>query len=520
MKPGMRRLASLFAARPALSLGAATLALHLYANGGYDYFRDELYFIVCGQHLAWGYVDQPPLVPLIARAARMLFGDSLVGLRLVPALAASALVALGAEAARRLGGGRFAQWLAALSILSAPIFLNQGLLLSTDALQPLAWLAAALALIAAIDSGRPAPWYVLGAIAGMAMLDKYMIAFFLAAAAIGLLLTPQRRVLAHPAPWLAAGLAVLIALPNLLWQEAHGWPFLELGAAAANGKNTAYSPPAYFLQQILIVGPLSAPIWLAGLAGFAFWPRLAAQRWIALAWLALMAMMLLVHGKPYYPAGIYPILLAGGAVAIEAAIRIYTARTAMPGHAARIAIVAVTVLGGAIGLPVVLPILPVERFIAYQRAIGLKAESGEKLALGELPQHYADMFGWRDMAAAVGRAYQALAPEDRARAVFFAGNYGEAAAIDVFGSPWQLPPAISGHNSYFLWGPDGHDGSVVLLLSKASRDELLEVFGAAEPVGYLDNAYAMPYETNVTLWLCRDRKRPYADDWGKLKHYE
>jgi Dolichyl-phosphate-mannose-protein mannosyltransferase len=507
MKPLLPRLA----AYPALALGTVTLALHLWANGGYDYFRDELYFIVCGQHLAWGYVDQPPLVPLIARVARALFGDSLLGLRLVPALADAALVALSAEAARRLGGGLFARWLAGLAVLAAPVFRIDGLLLSTDTLQPLAWLAAALALIAAIERERPAAWYVLGAITGVALLDKYMIAFFLAAAGVGLLLTPQRRVLARPAPWLAGALALLITLPNLLWQQEHGWPFLELGAAAANGKNLAYGPLAYLGQEILLLSPLTAPIWLAGLGGFAFWPRLAATRWLAIAWVVLMAMMLLVHGKPYYPAGIYPLLLAGGAVVIEAAIR----------HgAARAAIVAVTVLGGAVLLPFSLPILPVERFIAYEHALGLRPETGEKQVLGALPQYYADMFGWRDMAAAIGQAYQGLAPEDRAQAVFFANNYGEAAALDVFGGPWQVPPAISGHNSYFLWGPDGHDGSVVLLLSKAPREMLLTHFETAEPLARLDNAYAMPFETGLTLWLCRHSKVPLAEAWPALKHYE
>ena len=231
----MRTLPARLLQHPALILGSATLALHLWANGGYDYFRDELYFIVCGRHLDWGYVDQPPLVPLIARLAETLFGDSLLGLRLVPALAAAALVALGADAARRLGGGMFARWLAGLALLAAPVFRLDGLLLSTDSLQPLTWLAASLLLIEASRTGRASAWYALGVVVGIAMLAKYMIAFFLVACAIGLVLTPARRALLQPAPWLAGILAVLIMLPNLLWQQAHGWPFLELGEAAANG---------------------------------------------------------------------------------------------------------------------------------------------------------------------------------------------------------------------------------------------------------------------------------------------
>ena len=531
----LQRLAALFAAHPGMILGGLALALHLWANAGYDYFSDELYFIVCGQHLAWGYVDQPPLAPLIARIAHELFGDNLLGLRLFPALASAGLAALSTEAARRLGGGQFARWLAGLAVLAAPVLCADGLLLSADTLQPLAWLAASLALMAAIERQRTTTWLMLGAIAGVALLAKYVMAFFLVAAAIGLVSTPQRRVLARPGPWLAAALALLIILPNLLWQQSHGWPFLQLNATAFNARNITYDPLNYLLQQVLIVGPLNAPIWLAGLAGFAFWPRLAAARWLAVAWFALMGLMLLIHGKSYYPAAIYPILLAGGAVVVEAGVR---------ARGVRAAITSATVLGGAALLPFTLPILPVEGFIAYEHALGVKTEHAavDKQPVGELPPNYAYMFGWREMAAAVGRAYQALPPQDRARAVFFARDYSEAAAVDVFGAPWRLPPAISARNNYFLWGPRGHDGSVVLLLSTAPRPdllkayaemepatrigevgairrELLRTYASAEPVARIDSPHAYPFERGLTLWLCRDRKVPFATDWSTLKLY-
>jgi len=170
-------------------------------------------------------------------------------------------------------------------------------------------------------------------------------------------------------------------------------------------------------------------------------------------------------------------------------------------------------------LPFSVPILPVESFIAWQRTLGLAPSSDENHALGPLPQYYADMFGWRELARKIGEAYQALPPEDRAKAVFFAGNYGEAAAIDLFGAPWNLPPAISGHNNYFLWGPRGHDGSVVLTMS-ATRERLLERFESVEEVGRLDDPYAMPYETARPIYLCRGLKGSLIEDWPKLKHYE
>ena len=531
------------ARHPGWILGVVALAVHLWANAGYDYFIDELNFIVCGQHLAWGYIDHPPLVPLIARIARDLFGDSLLGLRLVPALAAAGLAALTSEAARRLGGGLYARWLAGLAVLAAPVLSADGLLLSADTLQPLAWLATSLILIAWIEAEkaerRHTAWIGLGVLVGLALMAKYVMAFFLIAAATGILLTPARRILASRAPWLAGGLALIIVLPNLIWQQAHGWPFLQLNAAAYNGRNLTMSPVSYLVDQVLIIGPLTAPLWIAGLAGFAVSPRLASGRWLAIAWVVLMGLMQLLHGKSYYPAAIYPILLAGGAVMAERAFQ---------GGASRTAIATATALGGIALAPFTLPVLPIDRFIDYQGAVaGLAGLASEQVAVdkqptGELPSIYANMFGWREMAAAVGQAYADLPPELREQAVFFARDYAEAAAIDVFGGAWRLPQAISANDNYYLWGPRGHDGKVVLLLSTAPtsdlreayavlgdearigdrqqvRRDLLKAYGSAEPVAYIDTDHAYPFERHLTLWLCRDRKTSLVSDWDALRLY-
>lgn len=528
---------------PGWGLGLLALSLHLWANAGYDYFIDELNFIVCGQHLAWGYIDHPPLVPLIARVARELFGDSLLGLRLVPALGAGGLVALTTVAARQLGGGLYARWLAGLTVLAAPVLSADGLLLSADTLQPLAWLAASMILISLAEpksgDSRPGAWIGLGAVVGLALMAKYVMAFFLLAAIVGIVLTPARRLLLLKGPWLAAGSALLILSPNLLWQYAHGWPFLQLNEAAYNGRNLTMGPLSYLLEEVLIVGPLTAPVWIAGLAGFAVWPRLAAARWLSVAWVVLMGLMVVLHGKSYYAAAIYPILLAGGAVVVEAALQ---------ARAARAGVAVATVLAGVALAPFTLPILPVDRFIAYQAVISKVAglASGQvavdKQPTGELPPNYANMFGWREIAAAVGRAYDDLPPEQRDHAVFFARNYAEAAAIDVFGDAWGLPPAISANNNYFLWGPHDRDGKVVLLLSTASSPELraayaalgdearigevdevrrnlLKTYRSAEPVAYIDPDHAYPFGRHLTLWLCRDRRTSLVADWDALKLY-
>jgi hypothetical protein len=495
--------------RPGWSLALVALAIHLYASSGYGYFRDELYFIVCGGRPDWGYVDQPPLVPLIAWLMQTLFPGSLVMLRLVPALAHAGTIVLTAETARLLGGLRWAQALAGLSVLVGGVYLAEGTLLVTDVFQPLSWLFIGYALIRLLREPDERWWYAIGIASGVALLSKYMLAFWLVALGVGLLATPSRRLFTRPKLYIAVAITGFIVLPNVLWQAAHDWPFLEIGRVAATGKNIALSPLQFIAAEIETLNMATAPVWLAGLAAFAFWRRFADLRCFAIAFITLTAMMIAMHGKPYYPAGAYPLLFAGGAVALEAWLAPMAVRVALTSAIAVI---------GVIGAPFALPILPVERFVAYQAMLGRTPKPLEQSPVGRLPQIFSDMFGWPELAALVGRAYQGLPENDRRRAVFLANNYGEAAAIDVFGAAWHLPPAISPHNMYFLWGARGHDGSVVIRLG-GTRDALLKTYDSVEPAGAFDDPWAMPYETGRTVWICRGRKVPLDVAWPKLRNY-
>ena len=493
--------------RPELVLGLATLALHLWVNGSYGYFRDELYFIVCGRHPAWGYTDQPPLTPLIAWASDEAF-HSLRGLRLPPALASAAMVALTAHAARLLDGGLYARWLAGLAALGGGALQIFGVLLTTDWLQPLAWLAIAVCIIKAEQDDEPRWQLAAGVVAGVAFLAKYTVALYLVSLAAGLLATAERRILARWQSWAAALIALAIVAPNLAWQAANDWPFAAHAAVLAAEKNIPLSPGSFLLQEVLTLGPASAPVWVAGVAAFAFWPRFSPYRWVAVSWVLLVAAAVIGRGRPYYIAPAYPLLMAGGAVAFEA----WLPRLAKP------ALAVVLLAVAALSAPLFLPVLPVDRFIAYERAISFRPSTGEQLRLNDLPQYYADMFGWPEMAETVGKAYQALPLEEKARAVFFAWNYGDAAAVDFFGARFGLPPAISGHENYFLWGPRGHNGSVVLVLG-GTRDGLLKAFRTVEPVGRFDHPLAMPEESGQTLWLCRDMREPIEEVWPRLRHF-
>jgi hypothetical protein len=496
--------------RPSLLLAIASLAIHLLVNGGYGFFRDELYFIVCGMHPAWGYVDQPPLVPLIAATSRAAFGDWLLGFRIVPALAMTAMVALTAEFARLVGGGRFAQWLAGFCALGAAIFLAHGLLLSTDMFQALTWLGSSWCIVRIAQTDDQRWWIAFGLIIGFSLLTKYLIAFFLAALVPGLLMSPLRRSLARPWIYAGVGLALAMVLPNILWQQHQGWPFLELGAAGASHKNLALSPLGFFSQQLLLIGPLTAAVWLTGLWATAVRPAHAAYRAFPIAYGLLFAFFVISHGKAYYLAPIYPVLLGFGAVAIERWLTAaWTRGTALAAIAISSALVA----------PMAVPVLPVQTYIAYANAMGMSpsALAGEHQRLSGLPQHFADMFGWREMAADVEAVWRTLSPADQARAVVFGQNYGEAAAIDVFGH--GLPPAISGHNNYYVWGPRGHDGNVMVVIGGDAK-EMEGLFRSVTLAGRIASPHAMPYETNLPIYILRGARTPLPALWPSLKHFE
>ncbi|HVR09543.1 MAG TPA: glycosyltransferase family 39 protein, partial [Thermoanaerobaculia bacterium] len=518
-------------------LSVVALALQLATLCRYGWFRDELYYAACGRRLAFGYVDHPPMVALLAWLSRVLLGESLPAQRLLPALAGAAVVLLAGLLARELGGGRRAQLLAAVCTLVAPRYLAAFHGLSTNTLEILVWTVAALAVARLAAGAEPRHWLVFGAVAGVCLETKHSMLFFGLGLAVGLLLTPfGRRALRERWVYLGAAVAAALWLPNLLWEVAHGWPTLEFLRNAQAWKNLPLSPAGFLADQVLAMQPLTLPVWAAG-CGWLLVGR-GARRFRVLGWTALTVAALLVawKAKGYYLGPIFPLLFAAGATAIEGAVGARApavatrtggatpvgaaaiegggglagaAVTARSGRAGRrqpdgegrsrrggwavVAIAVLLLLGGAVTAPFGLPLLPPAAFVRYQAALGVKPGTTERQQLGELPQHYADMFGWPEMTAEVARVYRALPPPQQSRACVFGRNYGEAGAIEQLGRRLCLPPAISGHNSYFLWGPGRCDGSVLILLGgspaghRAMCAELREA-------GRVRSRYAMPYE--------------------------
>ena len=492
----------------AIQVGATIYTTHI----GYGYFRDEFYYIMCGRFLDWGYVDQSPMVALQARLATGLFGHSIVGLRFFSALAGAARVFLTGLVAWSLGGRRAAQFLAMLAVIIAPCYIGGDGYLSMNSFESIFWIGCILTVIWIVRGASPKWWLLVGALAGLGLENKPSMTFFLVALVLGLVVTPQRRLLWNR--WFATAILVtiLIALPNLLWQVHNHWPTWEfLHNGRVENKNVAVSPPAFILGQILTLNPLNVFVWGAGLIWLFVSPRAKGFRWIATTYVIFLAIMIALHAKDYYVIPIYPALFAAGGLAREGGSISSSAR------AWRIAPIAVILLvTGALIFPMASPVLRPEPWIHYTQAMHLRSKQQENTANGPLPQFYADRFGWQELADSVTRIYNSLSPEDRAKAGILCSNYGEASAINFLTT--GLPFAISGHNNYYLWGPRGYTGEVMIVINGASLEEMRKYYADVQIAGEMENTYSMPYE-HRHIYLARGRTGNLSSDWPDFKHY-
>jgi hypothetical protein len=497
-------------------LAGVKILVHLATTGafGYSYFVDELYYLACAEHLDWGYVDLPPLFPAVTAAVRLLFGDSLFAVRLVPTLSGGATVLLAGLLARDLGGGRFAQGLAALATLTAPLHLAMNSLHTMNTLEPLLWIGCAWIVVRIVRGAHPRLWLLFGLLAGLGLLNKLSMAFLGAGVVAGLVLTKERRVFARPWIWLGGAVALALFLPNLVWMARHGFPHFELLAnIRADERNVALPPLDFFAQQIQVMHPLAAPIWIAGLAWLLFARDGRRHRVLGVAFLVVQAILLVLARRVYYAAPFYPILFAAGGVIWErwTATRPRVRTWARPLYAAAL------VVTGVLLAPLSIPCLPPEVYGRYAQAIGFDQPRIETHRLGPLPQLFADRFGWREMTEAVAAIYHRLPPEDRAKAAVFGQNFGQAGAIDLFGPALGLPKALSAHLTYFDWGPRDVTGEVLIVLDD-DRETLEGIFESVEYGGRFEHPWSMPYQ-HFDIWVCRRMKMPFAELWPRIKNF-
>ena len=507
----------------ALIFAAIKLVLHIATNLweahiGYGYFRDEFYYIICSRHLAWGYVDQGPLVALQAWLTMALFGKSLAGIRMLSAAGGAARVFLTGLLTWSLGGRKPAQALAMIAILLGPQYLGIDSYLSMNSMESIFWMTCLLALILIVRGGSNKLWLLFGLSAGIGLLNKPSMTFFLVALLAALLVTPQRKLLFNR--WAAAGVAllILIALPNLLWQIHNHWPTLEfLHNGKVENKNIKLSPPAFLGTQIQNLNPASILVWGAGLV-WLLHNRLAKNwRWLGWTFLFFLAGMMALHAKDYYVMPIYPILFAAGGVAWE--MRLANRKFVQKDRTYAFPIIeTILIVTGILILPMAIPVMRPSTWLAYTKATHLYKTSGntENTASGPLPQFYADRFGWQEEVDQVTKIYNSLSPEDQKKAGIICSNYGEASAINFLGH--GLPFATSGHNNYWLWGPHGETGQVMIVVSGDSAQTLRKYFASVQIAGHMDNPYSMPYERR-NIYLARGSFKSILDYWPSLKFY-
>jgi hypothetical protein len=491
------------------AIAALGFALHMAVAGRYDIFRNELYTIVCGRHPAFGYADQPPLVPLLA-AATQAFGISAWLLRLPAALAGAAVVPVAAGLARLLGGTTWSAIVAALAVTIAPALLGMAQILTTSTFEPLAWTVVAACLARAVVLGdRRAPLWA-GLAVGLAMQAKYGMPIWLIGLLAGLALTPARRILAWREFRLGLGIAAAVAAPSLVWQAVHGWPFLQVMMHHSAGRtNITGTPVAFEILQAFAMNIVLAPLWLAGIVAPFAMRRLHPARFLAIAYAIAAAIDITARGKDYYLFPAYPTLFAVGAVACAR----------LPRWASAIWMATATVASAALA-PVVLPLLDPPALAAYLDRYHLHPKPDELAAVGApLTQVFSDELGWRALEKTVAAAYRALPPDDRGRVAIVASNYGEAAAIDVYGAADGLPPALSGQNQYYLWGPRGYDGGLTLHIN-GDPERWRPNCASLDIVAHFGAPYAMPYENDRPIFLCRGLRVPLQDAWPRFKRFQ
>jgi hypothetical protein len=483
------------------------------AHLGWGYFRDEPYYILCGQHLDWGYVDHGPVVALQARLAVLLFGKSLAGIRMFASLAGAAKILLIGLLARQLGAGAIGQVVAMTAALFCPEFLAVDSYLSMNVFEPVFWMTAAMSIVQLLKGGSRYWWLAFGAAAGIGCENKPSMVFFLAALLLGLLLTEQRRMLVSR--WMLLGIALSLALvvPNLLWQHDHQWATLQFlhNAKAAHLLSTP-SILRFYVAQAAMLGVASLPVVGAGLLWLLTSQASARYRFLGFTYVFFLIIMTILReaAKEYYLTPIYPILFAAGGAAWELYACSRRNRWLIPAY------VVFVVLVGLIGIPTAVPVMRPQACLRYLAATHLRSRSAQKY--GPFSAFFAMRFDWQELTDDVTRIYRSLPSAEQAQAGIFTSDYGTASAINFLGTGRGLPIAISGHNNYFLWGPHGETGSVMIVVTTATMDELLQEYDSVERVGTLYHPYGLRWET--AIYLCHGRKTPFSNNWATLKRYE
>ncbi len=498
-----------------LFFSTVKLLIHLYTNAfaSYGIFRDEFYYIACSNHLAAGYVDHPPLSIFILALSRAVFGESLFALRLLPSVMAALTVFITGLIVKEMNGGKTAVVIACSAMIAAPIILGMNTIFSMNSFDHLFWALAAYIILLILNNDKRKYWILLGVVFGISLLNKIGISWFILGFYAALLLTNKRKTFFTADPYLTGIIALLLFSPFIIWNYLNDFAHIEFIRNATLYKYAGLTWSSFVIDQFVLPNPINVFVWLPGLY-FLFFSK-DGKRFKVLGIIFLSAfLILLINGKSKgeYLSPAYVMLFAAGGVYLEKLSTIKNWRWI------RVVLPALILFSGAALAPLAVPLMPVESFIKYQRAIGLAPSTNEGLELNELPQFYADMFGWEEMARTVSKVYMSLPESEKNSTVIFTHNYGEAGSLQYFSKKYPLPPVICLHNNYWLWGYPKSNFKNIIVVGGEVEDHKRSC-NKVEQAAVVKSKYAIPYENNLPIFICRDLKISLAEIWKKQKHF-
>ncbi len=498
-----------------LIIAGGIFLLHLITNlmGAYGFFRDELYYIACSDHLAWGYVDQPPFSLFLLKLSRLIFGDSLAAIRLVPSLMHAATIVVTGMTVKEIGGKVMAIFLACLAVACSLIHIGMSVIYSMNGIDIFLWALTTYLIIKLINTQNQKIWIWIGIVLGIGLLNKISVLFLGAGIFVGIIFT-NRSWFSHKYIYIAGGLVLLLFLPYILWNVANNYAHLEFIRNASGGKYSGLSAFTFIKEQLTLLNPISTPFWICGLiAVFVYQPL---KEYKIIGWIYLTAFVILIvngssKGEYYAPA--YASLFAVAGIFLEQ--KLTSRSVAWIKYAYPI----ILLLSAVALLPMVMPVLPVKHYITYSKKLGIEPSSNEGKELSALPQFYADMFGWKKKAEDVAVVFNSLTEEEKEKCAIFSTNYGRCGAIDFYGEKLGIPKSIGNHNNYYLWGPREYTGELVMIVGGELEDHI-DDFESVTLMKISTCTYCMPYENNVKIFLGRNLKYNLQEVWKYEKHYD
>jgi len=478
----------------------------------YGFFIDEVYFLSCARHPAFGYIDQPPLSLALLTAVQWLFGDNIYAVRFLPALSMAGTVFLTGLITKRIGGGAFSMLLACIAVMVMPVFLIFGSFYSMNAFEPLIWMAVVYFVVKMMQDNDPRNWLSIGILSGIGLENKHTFVLYGFALIIGLLISGKRRLMFNQ--WILWGglAAFLILLPNLFWQFANGFPSLELYRNSFTGKNIEKSPVQIIIEQIVFVNPATFPLWITGFIALIL-RRGKEYRLMLYAYLFLMAVLIIGQSsRPDRIASIYPFFMAFGAVTIEQVIK-QSWRQRI-----QVSLMMLMLAGGLLLAPVFIPLLPPKQLKAHIAWLGLKMDIEEGKKGEPIPQWLADRIGWRELAVEVAGVCHALPFAERQNAVIISANYGHAGALELYGPELGLPVVYATHNAFHTWGPPS-DSVKTFIAVAIDIEEVRPMFDSVEEATVVYCPDCTRPQRKMPIYILRGPKFSMLKEWKAFRIY-